>query len=203
MANRDDMVLTPTLEEEKAAAPTLAREGRTVAGRRKGKRRLVRRAAIAHAARRRVSKVARAARTARAGGGLGAGRFALGAGVLGLAAVAAAIVWRLQSDRSFKGAGHDIAKALLGDLDERAIAREMVLDRLRSSPELMYHIGRHGVTPEVRQLGASLEKLYYPQVKGAAMFDEDPYFDVNGSLDMLILRAKEAVISLTKDARGK
>lgn len=188
MANRDDMVITPTLEKPgRAAAPTRARARRTVIGAKRG-RNLLRRAALARATKRRLLGARAGAATAARGAG--AARLARG-GAIVLAAVLAAIAIRLASGRSFKGMGHDIAKHVLGDADERAIARNLAIGRLLASDHVASIANRYGNTEEIQRAFEIQETLLYRRVRGTAAFLEDRRFDVNGALDVLVERFGE------------
>ena len=178
MSNRDDMVIRPTLEEGKAAAPVETREERrAMRGTRKKGRRL-RKAAQAQAAR----------RVARARGGGMMAWLPTTAAIVAAAVVAA----RLTSGRSFGGMGAEIKKAVLGDEALRAIARSQAMKQLMSHPRIMRVVSRTGSdNPQVRRLHASWMAHHYRTAKGAQLIALDKDFDANNALDVLIVRLGE------------
>ncbi len=183
MANRDDIVIKPTLEQERAATPTRGREGRVVLGDRK-KGRLLRRVAKARAARRVV----------RGGGARG------GAGISGrlagmsfvVASVVALVAARLLSGRSFGGMGAEVKRVVLGDVALRDIARQSATRQLLASPHILRVAARTGTdNPQIRRLHEVFEADAYREAKGAATILESGFFDVNNTIDLLILRAQK------------
>ena len=183
MQFRDDMVIKPTLERARAATPTRAREGRVVLGDRK-KGRLLRRAAQARTARRLTR------RGAGRGGAKIAGRLAGMSFVV--ASVVALVAARILSGRSFGGMGAEVKRVVLGDVALRDIARESATRQLLADPHVLRVAARTGSdNPQIRRLHHVLESDAYLEAKGAATILEDKFFDVNNTIDLLILRAQK------------
>lgn len=187
MTSRDDMVIRPTLEKDQAAAPTRAREGRQVIG--TGKRRgLLAKAARVQAARRAIRRVGRVA-PAR---GIMLGRV-LGVSVA-VAATVALVVARLASGRSFKGMGAVVNKAVLGDVDERALARKLATDQLLANPLILSEAGLgDSLSPQIYRLHEIFTQEHLATVRGTSRMLEHGAFDVDAMLDMLILNVADKV----------
>jgi hypothetical protein len=184
------MVIRPTLEKDQAAAPTRAREGRQVigTGRRRG---LLAKAARVQAARRAIRRVGRVA-PAR---GVMLGR------VLGVSAAVAAtvalVVARLVSGRSFKGMGAVVNKAVLGDADERALARKLATDQLLANPLVLRVAGTQGITSQIYRLHEAFTQEHLATVRGVSRTLENEAFDVDSTLDLLVLGVIRKIKQMT------
>lgn len=201
------MVLTPTLlEPDPTSAPIRSRTARKLdAQKRKGglwhrivrlraARKLSRLATVRGAG----STMARAVGMGRAFGAPAmvsrAAKAAANPVVLGIAALAmtAVVVGRLASGKPFEGMGSELNNLLLGDMDDAARAKMSVRSQFESDPDLMRFIeSQGGVTSQIRKVMADLSDIETKRQKGKSMIEQA--FPVNGMLDFLILRIKEAL----------
>jgi hypothetical protein len=191
MASRDDMVIRPSIEEEaKAATPTQARERRHARfGKKKG--RLFRKLALARGARRLARSVG-VSRGAMAAGTVGR---LVSLGAVGVAA-AAAVAARLVSGRSFGGMGAVINRTVLGDADERALARQLATQQLLANPLVTRVVGTQGMTSQIYRLHEIFTREHLKTVRGTSRILEHEAFDVDAKLDMLILNMRDKVKEL-------
>jgi hypothetical protein len=86
---------------------------------------------------------------------------------------------------------------LLGDLDDDARATTDVRNRLRQDPIIINMIARNnGVTSQIVKLGDDLKAVRKREIKGESRFFEDPAFQVNSTVDIVILRVQEAFLKI-------
>ena len=210
MAGRDDMVIRPRLDEQRAAAPTRAREERRIAGAR-NRRGIFARIAKARAARslrrrRRARSGGRRVRAARSGApgllrgtastvGRGAGRAAVANPVGAIVAalvVAGVVATRLVSGQSFENIGQQVNNILLGDLDEGARASAETRNRLGGDSDIARIIGQEGrVNSQIAALHKSLARMAKRDALGASLIRSEKGMQVDSTLDILIVRARD------------
>lgn len=221
MSNRDDMVIRVRLEDQRAAAPVRAREERRLATlkNRRGKlRRLAQARAAQKLAKRRTaarigarrvavarggtSMVGRAAGMAARGGMVAARATPVGL-IITAVVVAVAVTARLASGRSFENMGQQLNNMFLGDMDEEARAAMQTRQRLGSDPDIARIIGQEGrVNSQVAAVFTDLEKLRKRELDGATLIRSAEGMQVNGLLDMLILRARDALVAAWNGSGG-
>lgn len=221
MANRDDMVIVPRLGKLNAgaSAPTEARTERRMAGSRKRGGIWHRLAKAKAAARLRRGRAARASRrvvasrrgasAVRAGAGAsrvaGAGRFANPIGMIVAATVIATMVaLRLVTGRSFENMGAQVSKVLLGDMNEEARAKMDIRNRFTGDKDILRIVESEGfVNAELFSIYEDLRKIRYIELRGADTIREDKRFQVNGTFDILIIRARKLFLDAFNGAGGQ
>jgi len=195
MADRDDMVLIPRVDEGKSSSFVRAREERQLSKFGKGRRGHLRRLAKIKAARVARKKLARrrGMRVAAARGGVGVGTAGKAARVMnpvGLGIMAAVVVGgiatRLSTGRSFANLGAGMNKALLGNLDERARADNSVRGQMQSDNDLMRAAGQSGVTDQMASIFKDMRDLKQKELEGASLINEDAHFQSAGTTELLI-----------------
>jgi len=224
MTLRDDMIFRPTLgPDAQPTAKTRAREERqhNLQHRKGGALRRLRMAQQMRRRKRRIqqdrnqSKI-RGARMmgrpglARAASGLASTvRGGVVRGVLSnpyTAAIAGLIaggivLFRLGSGKSFEQMGDELNNMMIGDLDEAGRARMTVRHRFQADP-LMARIrsqtGKHNM--QMRRIAEDLFRVEKQYEDGKALIERG--FGVNGTWDMLILRASEAFAKAWKAIGG-
>ena len=217
MTNRDDIIIRPRLGDVNSSAVTRAREERRIAGRGRGKRglvaRLLRRKAAAKFARRQAGKFGRRSATVRAGsaalrGGSKAGgarALANPAGAIVAALVVAGVVAvRIGTGTSFEGMGAKLNKMLLGDMDEQARATMDVRKRLSGDSHLARITAQEGgVNSQILSIAEDMRDIRKRELDGSSTFLENEEFQANTTLDILILRAKDAFTTAFWGAGGR
>jgi len=211
VTNRDDMVLIPRFDTQySGSAQHQAREERRTAALGK-KRSVLRRIAKARAARK-----LRRARTARSGrravsaakgargamkaasavgrqvaGGAGRAAVANPIGAIVAAVVVAAVVAiRLGTGRSMENMGAQVNKMLLGDSDEEARSYMDTRKRFSGDRHIVRMIAQDGANnSQLKSIFDDIREAREEELKGASKFLEDDMFQVNSTLDILILRA--------------
>lgn len=123
------------------------------------------------------------------------------------AAVAALIVagvaaLRLASGQPLEGTGEAVNRMLLGDMDDEARARMHVGERFGSDAELSRVAAQTGglANSQINTLAGDLVKFEKRKEEGASMFREK--FASNNMVDMLILRARDALVAGWNTAAG-
>lgn len=217
MSDRDDMVMRPSIGPQKLPSTrTRAQIDREIDRSKKSGRglyRLARRAYQVQKTRRMAERAAKArrarviaARTGRAGRAVRAGAATARAARLGgraalnpvgalIAAIAVAgiVTGRLVSGRSFDNMGAEANRILLGDFDDEARAAMQARGEMMADSNILAFAGKRGITEGMREMFEMRKKLALDEIKGRSLFSEDPTFQVNGTLDMLILRAQEKI----------
>lgn len=200
MSSRDDMVITPTLSRhQRASAPTRAREERRLASakRRGGALRRLRQArAIRKARKNALTKRARV----RASGFARGASARLGARVLGnpvglvvgALIVVGVVTLRLVSGRPLEGLGETLNRKFLGVMDDEARAKMATRSQLQGNANLMRIAGiEGGINSQIREVSDDLFELNRREELGASLLREE--FPANNIVDMLILRARDAI----------
>lgn len=113
-------------------------------------------------------------------------------GAIALALIAGGIVaLRLGSGKTFEQMGNEMNNMLLGDLDEAARAKMSVRHRFQADP-LMARIrsqsGKQNM--QINRIAQDLFRVEKQYEDGKALIERE--FGVNGTFDMLILRAQQA-----------
>jgi len=215
-SSRDDIVIRPRfVTHEPSAAQARAREERVLA-----------RAAERHSA---LSRFVRARLASRAAG-LGADLIGFGADALGFATrsspaalvapvgtavastamvyaaaaiVSIAVATRLLSGRSFENMGQYLNDVLIGDLDEDALASQDVRSRLGNDRDVARIAGREGnVNAQMKAIFGDLQAMQKRDRVGRAMFMSDRLFEVQGTFDLLILRARDVFLQYWRGGSG-
>lgn len=142
----------------------------------------------------------RLARFGRAGGAArGAGRAAgraigtpIGLVVAAIIAVGAVAV-RLGTGRPVEGLGADLNKAILGDADDKARARNTARETLKGDPDIARIVARDdGLNRQVKALLEEETRNNLLHERGASNIREE--LPVNNLFDMLVLRARDAIV---------
>ena len=202
-SSRDDIVITPSLDQVRASAPVRAREERRLSGA-KSKRGILSRIAKARASQKLIRR-GRVLRTAARRGAVS--RFGVGGMVRGARAaasalnpigaivtasvVAAAVITRLASGQSFENMGQQVNNILLGDLDDEARAAIGTRKRLSGDSDIARIVGQEGgVNSQISSVFKDLKDLQKRDEVGASKLKSEKGMQVNGNLDILIIRAK-------------
>lgn len=126
------------------------------------------------------------------GGGLrglrGAGRVAGGAYAL---AIAAAVVARFMTGRTFENMGENIRASTFGDSDLRVTAATRARGSIEGDDALMAAINRDGIGPTTQFLYDQAYRVALAEEKGRSAIMTDPRFQVNNDADMLLLNSRE------------
>ena len=201
MSLRDDMVIRPrAVLGEHNSVRERAKAKRRDHAHRKGKRGLFQRLVRAKTAKKAIRRsgllkapgVKRVAGAGRAAGRAGARLLANPAALIiaGLAAVAV-VGGRIASGRPFEGVGQDVNDLLLGSMDDEARAGLRARNDLLSDPHILRLVAEKGeVGQGVRDIFNGLKKVYTQQQIGISMLRSE--FPVNTTLDLLIVRGKDA-----------
>lgn len=137
------------------------------------------------------------ARAGIGGLGLGAARYLGATGIAaGGAAALAAIIVRTKTGRSFENLGQQIRQELFGDADEEAASFQMTRMGLAANENLMRFVGENGVTDQVRSVFAIHQKIALRKEQGRSKVMQSQYMEVDGLLDLLILRFQEKMVEL-------
>lgn len=190
---RDDMVWRPRFGKAGAAhAPRVATQ------RRAARETAARRGIVARFLKRKLltDVAGRALAGTQLAGIRRVGRFA--ANPVVLAAAGAVLVFlaaaRLASGRSFENMGQMLQKDLFGDLTPEASAKIRTRNQLSGDDGLMAHVAARGTKDA--QFGALFDALYQQNLlatKGQQSIMNDPHFQVNGFLDMVLLRLRDKI----------
>lgn len=206
--DRDDMVIRLDLPAGAGAGSTVADEQeeleQRIAERRKASRlRLIKKAARLRAAKKLASRLASRGGI-KAPGGWGIGRVLanpVGA-IAAAAAIAAAVVARVKTGRTFANMGANLEHELIGDMPAQAAASAHARGQLNANPLLQAYVGQNGTTPDVQRVYSDLFKLDLDRQKGLAAFDRDKDFQVNGSADIFALQVSQAAVRMWNDSAG-
>lgn len=205
--SRDDMVIRPRVDAQPgASAPTRARQER-VFDRERRPGGIVPRM-LRHALGSRLAL----------GAASGLGRFAVSFGraaaprvllanpiglLVGALVTATVVATRLVSGRSFEGIGQEINNVILGDLDETALASRDAREELLGNPNVARIIGQEGrVNAQIGALHKRLAEIRKRDRVGRTLFMSDPEFDVNNTLDILILRGRDKLLEAWHGSGG-
>lgn len=216
MDSSDDIVIRPSLRPTaKAGARSRAAiERRIEAHKAKGGAfwRIARLRGL-RSARRALDAARSAASPVRASGlsGMGAGGIAgmatravtstMGAVVMGVL-VAAVTTLRLASGKPLEGTGEELNSLILGDLDDEARAALGVRGDLKGNESVARIVGQEGrINSQIRSIANDLIEQRRRREVGASLFRKE--FAVNGTLDMLILRGRDAAVAAWKAAGGE
>ena len=221
MTLTDAMIFAPDLgPRQQASAPVRAREERRLAAAKKRGGSLQRLRRLRQA--RRLRRRGRAARSGRRALGVarqGAGALARGAATragVGAAVanpvgllitalvVAGTVALRLGTGTPLEGLGESLNSAILGDVDDEARAKMTVRRRFQSDDALSYiagEAGRNKPNPQLARLSDDLIKIEKRFEIGASLLRKE--FPANNIVDMLILRAQEAVLGAWNAVGGK
>ena len=229
MTQRDDMVFTPDIGEQRQPTARVrgVEERRMHQAKKKGGiiRRMRQLRRIRQRARRRAGRPGKTSATARriaSAGRRGATRLAARGGARALAtpvgavvgglAVAALVALRLKSGRPIEGMAEDLNSAILGTTDDEARARQTTKQQLKSNSNLTSILGREHaaaikegktsapVNSQVARLAAEFTRLNTRDEIGRSIIRGA--FPVNNTLDMLILRGRDAVVAGWKGEGG-
>jgi hypothetical protein len=110
--------------------------------------------------------------------------------------VAGTVALRLGTGTPLEGLGESLNSALLGDVDDKARANMTVRRRFQSDEALSYIAGEEGrnkPNPQLARLADDLTKMETRREIGASLLRKE--FPANNILDMLILRARDAIKS--------
>lgn len=205
MTSRDDMVLRPRIARHGPSAPQArAREARQLAQaaeRRGVLARLVRARAASRLVmgRRGVAVASEAAGLAEGAAARTAARSAVlnPVGMITAAAVTAIVVaGRLVSGRSFENMGQNVRQILLGDLDENALAGRDARNHLANDSDVARIAGIEGKTnAQMKAIFDDLQEARKRDHLGRELFMQSADFQVNDTLDILILRARDALVA--------
>lgn len=204
MTSRDDMVIRPQIDPKQLGAKEQARESRRLAAAKRKRgilRRIVKYKTIMKAQRRAraIARTIRGLNKARAGaaavrtGSTMAGRAAAGTpwGLLIAAVVVGiAVAIRSISGRSFENLGQQLNTMFLGDLDEEARSKMQIRNQFLGDRELTAIVGYEGkINSQIRSVHKDLYDLALQEQRGRTRFMEFKDFQVNSTIDMLIIRA--------------
>ena len=217
MTDHDAMVIRPRLRGDEAAREVDARarareerrEHRHIRDRKKSTvARLMRAKMARKVMRRRNRAMQRRSSMKGARKGLaksGAGRLigAVGGGKLMMVAVSLLVVQRLASGQSFENAGAHLNRKLLGDLDDKARAGITVRKRLSADSDLAYMRGQdEKFATEIEAISESMYDFELRREQFRSRVMEDKHFQVNSTLDQLILRARDAFLTMWNASGG-
>lgn len=198
MSRADDMTIRPRLGRRHGQkVPSRAREMRRVRGavRRRGVLPTLVRARVA---RRAITTASKSSIVGRASSGL---TRLIGGATVGIV-VAGAVALRLISGRSFENLGAELNEILLGDLDDKARVARSVRQKL-ATPDVLRAIGQRGaVGAQLRSVGRDLKALELQKQRGLAAFERDKFFQVNGVLDILIIRLRNKIRAMWTGVGG-
>lgn len=115
--------------------------------------------------------------------------------------VAGVAALRLASGQPLEGTGEAVNRMVFGDMDDEARARMTVGAKFDSDRDLL-RIGAQtgGVNPQIAAIAKDLTKLELEKQQGASLFREK--FASNNLVDMLILRARDAIVEGWQTAGG-
>lgn len=221
MTLTDAMVFAPDLgPQRRAAAPVRAREERRLAAAKKRGgvlqrlrrlrqlRRLRRQQRLAKSGRRAVGLARRGAGALARGAAARAGARAAAANPIGLVVtaliVAGTVALRLGTGTPLEGLGERLNSAVLGDMDDEARAKMTVRRRFQSDEALAYiagEAGRNKPNPQLVRLADDLTKYEQRLEIGASAFRRE--LPVNNLFDMLILRARDAIVGAWNAGGGE
>lgn len=132
-------------------------------------------------------------------GGLGMGRaaralmnpvgLAVTAGVLAVVAAT-----RLVSGRSFENMGQQVKKVLLGDGSAEALAGRDARQHLTSNDQVALTAHQIGLTADMSKVFNDMKAVAKQDYQGRELFEQDPRFQVDNTLDMLILRFRDGIV---------
>lgn len=211
MTSRDDMVIRPqprlreTTVRERAKDERILRQATSrngVVGR------WLHRQIMHQIGRRAMSSAANAVRLRVSGAGAG-GRAAGAAARTPVGLIAAAVIVtiavgaRLISGRSFENMGSNLRGALLGNLDEEALAGRDARRMISEDNDLARFAEiNKGVSPQLQAVYDEHKRLALMCHKGDAMINEDERLQANSLFDMVILRVRDLMIEAWNSAGG-
>jgi len=124
----------------------------------------------------------------------GASRAILGgtASVLLAVGAVAVIGRRLWSGDTLEQMGAELNALALGDVDDDARGRTAARNELEANAGLMRHIGQKGSYPALERIQRSLADRYATKEKGKSLILQAKGMEVNGTLEQLIARIRQA-----------
>ena len=203
----DAIILIPRFDKHHlAAAPAKSRVHQVMDTLKKGRHSLMNRAA--RFARKTV------VRSLFRAGGSSTGMLIRGAargGPIGLlilgAAVAAVYATRVGTGRTFENLGEQVNELILGDSDEMAAATGDIRKQLMNDNAVMHMLSdaaktdEHGnvtLPEDFLKAANQLRDERYKQLRGESMIRQDPFFQVDDTLGMLIMRMHEYLVASLK-----
>jgi hypothetical protein len=223
MTQRDDMVFTPDIgATDKASARVRGvEERRLFNAKKKGglihRMRQLKR--LRQLRKRRAGRPGRSSNTAARLAARGTGSAARGAArglvtrslftpigaIVAFAAVVGLVALRLGTGMPIEGMGEQINRMILGNADDEARAWNTTKQQLRSNPHITSLLGREYATAmkaglaapafnsQIRVIADEFQRQNVRDEKGRTLLRE--MFPVNNTLDILILRARDAIVA--------
>ena len=129
----------------------------------------------------------------------GAGRFAVGTGVVGALAAISTLgglaFMRLSGGQSFSNIGSRLNEAILGELDDEARAKHAVRQALEGNKDLMRALGQNpGLLGQIAKVGDKMYEQQRLRERGRSLIEQDPTFQTDTLLDILIKRARDFIV---------
>ena len=117
--------------------------------------------------------------------------------------VSGAVIARLASGRSFENMGENLSHMLLGDEPEKARASMDARQHIAGNENLARIAGQEGAaTAQMKSIYDDIAKLRENEYKGASALRRAAGMQANGTMDILILRAKKLWLELWAGSGG-
>lgn len=114
-------------------------------------------------------------------------------GFVGVAAIAAVSAVRLITGEPFEKIAEAANRMLLGDLDDEARAKSDVRKQFSADKDLARIVGQEGkVNSQIASVARDIQRFRMQAERGSSLLRET--FATNGTLDMLVLRGRDALM---------